>query len=78
MAPTMSKGGTAPAAWRVSGLRQEIDEPDERVFERAARAIGLELAACRSARFARRSLDARGRGRDLHFVCQVDVAGPAD
>lgn len=63
--------------WRVSGLRQELDEPDRAVFERAARQIGLEPGQLRSARFARRSVDARGRGSDLHLVAQVDLVVPA-
>ena len=64
------------AAWRVSGLRQELDEPDGAVLERAARAVGADPSEARSQRFARRSVDARGRGKDLHFVCQVDVVVP--
>ncbi|MEM9382654.1 MAG: hypothetical protein AAGB93_22060, partial [Planctomycetota bacterium] len=62
--------------WRVSGLRQEIDEPDHAVLDRATRSIGVDPEAAVAARFARRSVDARGRGRDLHFLCQVDVVAP--
>ncbi|MEM6572355.1 MAG: FAD-dependent protein [Planctomycetota bacterium] len=62
--------------WRVGGLRQELEEPDRDVLDRAARSIGVEPEAAVAARFARRSVDARGRGRDLHFICQVDVVAP--
>lgn len=62
-----------PATWRVSGLRQEVDEPDSEVFERAAEAIGARPADAVEVAFAKRSVDARGRGADLHLVAQVDV-----
>ncbi|MGD2017700.1 MAG: NAD(P)/FAD-dependent oxidoreductase [Planctomycetota bacterium] len=68
--------GRGWVTWRVSGLRQELEEPDGEVLVRAARSIGVDPAAVRGQRFARRSVDARGRGRDLHFVCQVDVVAP--
>ena len=68
--------GRGWVAWRVSGLRQELDEPDQEVLARAARTVGVEPGDVRSQRFARRSVDARGRGRDLHFVCQVDLVVP--
>ena len=61
----------------MSGVRQEIDEPDRIAFERAAALIGTSLDAIDGARFAKRSVDARGRGADLHFVCQVDLVGAA-
>ncbi|MEE2940512.1 MAG: hypothetical protein VX460_09025, partial [Planctomycetota bacterium] len=64
--------GSGVPIWRVTGLRQELDEPDEAVFARARRRVGAPDGA--AARFAKRSLDARGRGADLHLVCQVDVA----
>lgn len=63
---------TGAPTWRVGGLRQEVGEPDEAVFERARRRLGAPAEA--AARFAKRSVDARGRGADLHFVCQVDVS----
>lgn len=63
---------SGPPVWRVTGLRQELDEPDEAVLARARRRIRAPRDA--SARFAKRSVDARGRGADLHLVCQVDVA----
>lgn len=62
------------AVWRLGGLRQEVGEPDDAVLERAAQRVGLtgdELAWCR---LAKRSVDARGRGADLHFVVQVDLS----
>ncbi len=68
--------GRGWVAWRVSGLRQELDEPDREVLVRAARTVGVDPGDVRSQRFARRSVDARGRGRDLHFVCQVDLVVP--
>ena len=68
--------GRGWVAWRISGLRQELDEPDREVLDRAAKTVGVEPGDVRSQRFARRSVDARGRGRDLHFVCQVDLVVP--
>jgi len=68
--------GRGWVAWRVSGLRQELDEPDREVLGRAAATVGVDPGDVRSQRFARRSVDARGRGRDLHFVCQVDLVVP--
>lgn len=76
MANGVEQQGRGWAAWRISGLRQELDEGDGDVLLRAARALGVEPGAVRSQRFARRSIDARGRGRDLHFVCQVDLVVP--
>ncbi|QDV07453.1 tricarballylate dehydrogenase [Planctomycetes bacterium Poly30] len=70
-----SRGSGAGNVWRVSGLRQEVDEPDEAVLARAARQIGLDPGQLAFARLAKRSVDARGRGADLHFVVQVDLAG---
>lgn len=63
--------------WRVSNIRQELDEPDQVAFERAARQVGTSLDTLDQARFAKRSVDARGRGSDLHFVCQIDLIGAA-
>lgn len=72
----MGTDAADPAAglpvWRVTGLRQDLDEPDEAVLARARRRIRAPDDAV--ARFAKRSVDARGRGADLHLVCQVDVA----
>ena len=76
MANGVEEQGRGWAAWRVSGLRQELDEADGEVLVRAAKALGVDPGAVRSQRFARRSIDARGRGRDLHFVCQVDLVVP--
>lgn len=63
---------SGPPVWRVTGLRQELGEPDEAVLGRARRRVRAPAGA--PARFAKRSVDARGRGADLHLVCQVDVA----
>jgi len=68
------RGATGPLGVRVGGIRQEVDEPDRAAFERAAAAVGVPFEDVASARFARRSVDARGRGADLHLVCQVDLA----
>lgn len=76
MANGVEQQGRGWASWRISGLRQELDEGDGEVLARAARALGIEPEAVRGQRFARRSIDARGRGRDLHFVCQVDLVVP--
>ncbi|MGK0481981.1 MAG: putative FAD-dependent dehydrogenase [Planctomycetota bacterium] len=65
---------SAPETWRLSGLRQEVEEPDQAVLDRAARQIGLDPGQLAFARLSKRSVDARGRGADLHFVCQVDLA----
>ncbi|MEM8710617.1 MAG: FAD-dependent protein, partial [Planctomycetota bacterium] len=66
--------GSESRAWRVGGLRQAIGEPDEAVLERAAARVGLSRAELKWCRLAKRSVDARGRGADLHFVVQVDLA----
>ena len=52
-----------------------IDEPESLLRARAAQAIGISPAAVRGLRIARRSLDARRRGRrhDLRFVFHVDL-----
>ena len=63
----------ATSIWRLSGLRQEVAEPDQDVLDRAARQIGLDPGELSFARMAKRSVDARGRGADLHFVVQVDL-----
>lgn len=53
-----------------------MGEPDGDVLARAAEAIGMDLEAASSGRLVKRSLDARGRGSDLHFICQVEITGP--
>ncbi|MEL6905227.1 MAG: FAD-dependent protein [Planctomycetota bacterium] len=58
----------------MTGVRQEVDEPDPDAFRRAAAAIGVEWGSVRAARFARRAVDARGRGADLHFEAQVELS----
>lgn len=71
MGRTAEDRAAGAPVWRVSGLRQELQEPDDAVFARARKRLGAPGGA--RARFAKRSVDARGRGADLHFVCQVDV-----
>jgi len=65
----------APPAvtWRLSGVEQALDEPDDAVRARAARELGLDPSELRGFRFARRSVDARRKRGAIHFVCQVDV-----
>ena len=70
-APLLPRQG--PVTWRVSGLRQEVGEPDEEVFRRAAEVLGAGPSDALNLAFAKRSVDARGRGSDLHLVAQVDV-----
>lgn len=67
------RNSDATSVWRLAGLRQEVDEPDQDVFHRAARQVGLDPGELAFTRMAKRSVDARGRGADLHFVCQVDL-----
>lgn len=72
-----ANGGDQGSTWRVLGVPQELEEDDRVLFERAAGRVGVSPGALRSARVARRSVDAR-RGRGiLRFVCHVDlVVGP--
>ena len=59
MGSAAERKGRGWVTWRVSGLRQELEEPDGEVLVRAARSIGVDPAAVRGQRFARRSVDAR-------------------
>jgi hypothetical protein len=53
----------------------ELDESEDLLRARSAQAIGIPEEAVRSLRIARRSLDARRRGRrhDLRFIHHVDL-----
>jgi hypothetical protein len=63
------------ATWRLLGLELALDEPEELLRKRAARALGLDAGELRGFRIARKALDMRRRGgeRRLRFVCHVDV-----
>ncbi len=54
-----------------------LDEPPERLKERAARSLGVPAGEVRSWRVLRRSLDARG-DRPPRFVCRVGLELRAD
>ena len=75
---TLPPDATAlPRRLRVAGLVLAIDEPDSVLRERAAHAVGLAPEDLQAVSIARRSLDARRRGRPgpraLHYDVQVDV-----
>ena len=61
--------------WRVLNLVMRVDEPDSVLRGRAATAAGLDPARIRGLRMARRSVDARRRGktRRVRFVVHVDL-----
>ena len=63
------------ATWRLLGLEAALDEPEQALFERAARAAGFAPEHVRGTRLAQRSLDARRRGGDrrMRFICHVDL-----
>jgi uncharacterized FAD-dependent dehydrogenase len=56
----------------VRNLRLEIDEPEDRLVDRAARRLGVHRDAVRYWAPVQRSVDARKKN-DLHFVCQVEL-----
>ncbi|MHC4940820.1 MAG: NAD(P)/FAD-dependent oxidoreductase, partial [Planctomycetota bacterium] len=58
-------------SWRLFNVRQEIDEPDSVLRERAAKLAGLDPKELHGFRIARRSVDARRR--PPRFVCHVDL-----
>jgi uncharacterized FAD-dependent dehydrogenase len=68
-----------PRRIRALAIELGLDEPEDLLRERSARAIGVPPEAIRGLRIARRSLDARkrvgGRGarRELRFVVHVDL-----
>ncbi len=63
--------------WAVSGVPLGLDDPPERLKDRAARRLGVPPGEVRSWRVLRRSLDARG-DRPPRFVCRVGVELRAD
>lgn len=67
---------TPGAAYRVTNLTLGLDEPEERLRERACEAAGIEPDQLRELRISRKSLDARraaGGGRRFRFVIHVDL-----
>ncbi len=69
----MSPPRAAAVTWRLSGVEQALEEPDDAVRLRAAAELGLDPRELRGFRFARRSVDARRKRGAIHFVCQVDL-----
>ena len=67
---------TAPArTWRVLNLELGLDEPESVLRERAAEACGIDPERVRGFRIARKSVDARRRGkiRRLRFIVHADL-----
>jgi len=65
----------ASTTWRLLNLVWDLGESEQRLFERARRAVGLERDEVRGFRIAKRALDARRRGgrRRMRFVGHVDL-----
>jgi hypothetical protein len=61
-------------------IELELDESDALLRARSAQAIGIPIEAIHSHRIARRSLDARRRGRrhELRFIHHIDLELDAD
>ena len=61
--------------WRVLNLEMRLDEPESELRTRAAAAAGIDLERMRGVRIARRSVDARRRGktRRLRFIVHADL-----
>lgn len=67
---------TAPSrTWRVLNLDMGVAEPERVLLLRAASAAGVDPADVRACRIARRSVDARRRGktRRLRFIVHADL-----
>ncbi|MSO50422.1 MAG: hypothetical protein EXQ49_11085 [Acidobacteria bacterium] len=66
--------------WRILNLDMGVNEPERVLRERAATAAGVDLERVRGCRIARRSVDARVRGksRRLRFIVHVDLVVDAD
>jgi uncharacterized FAD-dependent dehydrogenase len=66
---------TPTRTWRVLNLEMRVDEPEAVLRDRAAAAIGIDPEHVRGLRIARRSVDARRRGktRRVRFVVQADL-----
>ena len=65
----------AARTWRVLNLEMRLDEPESELRTRAAAAAGIDLERMRGVRIARRSVDARRRGktRRLRFIVHADL-----
>jgi len=61
--------------WRVLNLEMRLDEAESVLRQRAASAAGIDPERVRGFRIARRSVDARRRGktRRLRFIVHVDL-----
>lgn len=61
--------------WRVLNLEMRLDEAESVLRERAAKAVGIDPERLRGFRIARRSVDARRRGktRRLRFIVHADL-----
>jgi hypothetical protein len=67
---------TEPArTWRVLNIEMRLDEPESVLRDRAASAVGIDPERVRGLRIARRSVDARRRGRTrrLRFIVHADL-----
>ena len=62
---------------RIPNLRLGLDETEEKLRERASRALRLAPERLRELRLVKKSVDARDK-RDLHYVCTVLVAVEGD
>ena len=61
--------------WRVLNLEMRLDEAESVLRDRAASAEGIDSERVRGLRIARRSVDARrrGKGRRLRFIVHADL-----
>lgn len=74
-------GLTGPArTWRVLNLEMRVDEPESELRERAVSAAGIDPERVRGLRIARRSVDARrrGKGRRLRYIVHADLVVDAE
>ena len=74
--PTTRCRMTGPApTWRVLNIEMRLDEPESVLRDRAAAAAGIDPERVRGMRIARRSVDARRRGktRRIRFIVHVDL-----
>jgi len=72
---------TAPSrTWRVLNLDMGVGEPERVLLARAASVAGVAPEVVRACRIARRSVDARRRGktRRLRFIVHADLVLDAD
>ena len=67
---------TVPArTWRVLNLEMRLEEPESVVLDRATSAAGIDRERVRAVRIARKSVDARrrGKGRRLRYIVHADL-----